>query len=325
MAIVNDTIVTINGAFSTGATIATGNATGSNRLAVVCLSVETPIVYTDVTGITYGGVAMTRAIGITVSSPTYAYGTSDIWYLWGPATGSQSVVITRGAGSTQFRGSLSTWTGVSPFSTLDATASSEGVNNQSQAITTTVDNALIVDCFSSSANNPTENGAQTLLKSYTGSSPRHGSSYRIVTTAGGYTMQWTDDGASDNTMAVVAFKPFIATDYPLSVTVGAFVLTGIGLAVSFGRLVTATVGAHTLTFNDIILSWYRKWIYGTKHDSTLDMLSKSAMDVAAQNHVFMDDNNVVFMDDNNMLFSAGTDGWSNVSKNSASFTNQSKS
>jgi hypothetical protein len=92
-----------------------------------------------VTGIKYGGVSMTKAVGGRSSSADRMI---SIWYLVAPATGSNDVVVTSSTSQALRFGAIS-YSGVaqsSPTDGTDTTLNQTGATTISTDITTTTDN-----------------------------------------------------------------------------------------------------------------------------------------------------------------------------------------
>lgn len=184
--------------------------TGDNRLLVVATVIDGTEL---ITAITYAGVAMTQAV-------TVAPGNFRIYihYLVAPATGANNISVT--LDGAQDAGIMATsYTGVAPSSPLDGTpaGADDAASPWGRAITTAVANSLVV--FASADDDATAT-ARTPVAS---TNERHdvivGSgagdfggfmSDRITTTAGSYTMTYTDASVSAATTAIVAFKQALA-------------------------------------------------------------------------------------------------------------------
>lgn len=115
-------------------------ASGNDRFALV--GIRTSTNNTDVvTGVTYGGVAMTR-IGTVASGSVRAY----LYGVIAPATGAQNVVASL-SGSNAVDGVVATYTGVSQFRFPDATNTQQGGGTSGSVSTTTVGDGAWVAAF----------------------------------------------------------------------------------------------------------------------------------------------------------------------------------
>jgi hypothetical protein len=95
-----------------------------------------------VTGVTYNGVALTKAVHRSHNSARTAY----VWYLASPATGTHDLVISMSV-SERAWGSVISLTGSDTSSPLDATAAVQPVASAaaiSQDITTTADDTILI-------------------------------------------------------------------------------------------------------------------------------------------------------------------------------------
>lgn len=145
MAIAYDTGTTPQ--FSTGSSITFSHTcTGSNlALVVQGAARDSTKSNTPVTGVTYSGVALTKAREDTETSSNQM--TQSLWVKGSPATGANNVVIS-------FTGSVATWCGGSAVSLTDTDSSPDGANNGvgssvntnsvTLSLTTTADNSWIV-------------------------------------------------------------------------------------------------------------------------------------------------------------------------------------
>jgi hypothetical protein len=189
--------------------------TGSNLFLWVAIEVTENINAPNVTGVTYAGAALTKAGSITDASGlvgTYAY------YKFGPATGSNSIVVSLSAlpgSAVGFYCRAQSFTGVDQ-SGLDQTsnvltaASSPITTN----ITTVTANAWIVDAFGVSANStlPTAVSPQVGAVAPNTTSARNvGLSYHgpIVTPAS-TSDGWTCATATQLNLVVSVIKPATA-------------------------------------------------------------------------------------------------------------------
>jgi hypothetical protein len=107
------------------------------------------------TGVTYNGVALTRLSGSPASNSTS--GQIDVWYLVGPAQGTNTLTISASSGTSSF--GVASYTGVasaSPEATAKDITSTAGAGSPAPytinpAITTLSTNAWIVTCGVSNA------------------------------------------------------------------------------------------------------------------------------------------------------------------------------
>lgn len=98
-----------------------------------------------ITGVTYGGVAMTQLYTTTSSNQVFG-----VYYLASPATGANTFAITHtGGGSAYHFGGLTTYSGVDTTTPLDVTPGGGTFSGTtaSQSVTTSVDNAWAIMCI----------------------------------------------------------------------------------------------------------------------------------------------------------------------------------
>ncbi len=176
---------------------------GSNRLLLVKTSGN------DVTGVTYGGVAMTKIINFFGGMDT------AIWSLANPALGANNIVITKTFGNTVGVGI--SFNGVSQSSSIDATTtlSIGNTTNISTSIVTHSANEMLVDfVVAPTGYTETPDVAQTSRVAYsdTVQNYRHYSSTKPAATAGTYSMTWTQSGstAAQTSLAIVSLNNYVA-------------------------------------------------------------------------------------------------------------------
>lgn len=182
---------------------------GSDRLLTVMVVVDQDTQLC--TGITYAGVALTRACRITDSANIIA----EVWYLKAPATGANNVV----ANWTNTTGDIARlvatdWTGVDQTTPTDTSATdfdTDGDEDTTYSYTTGVANALIVGCQSTdqdtTAGTPTTSWNEIEDTDLGGIRGLFG--YRIVSgAAGAYTVGWTLPGVSSTLDSVLAMASF---------------------------------------------------------------------------------------------------------------------
>ena len=117
---------------------------GSNRLLIVSVgAVDGTTADRQVSGITYNGVALTRGDG---RDSTSEFENNEVWYLLGPASGANNVVVTMGGTCNGISAVAASYTGVQQSSQPDATqtAAITSTTTPSTSITTVADDSLIV-------------------------------------------------------------------------------------------------------------------------------------------------------------------------------------
>lgn len=170
--------------------------TGSNRYLVVGVSMLS-VAGSNVSGVTYGGVAMTFLGAIASGSGAIR---SELWGLISPATGSNTVEVTLSAALDSIAGATS-FTGVNQTSPIEgynsATATNVGAADATVNVTTVADNDWVVDCVATSDTAITVGAGQTSRNNVTGTLGSGAMSTEgPKTPAGSVTMNWTDVGAA---------------------------------------------------------------------------------------------------------------------------------
>ena len=195
----------ISTGFSTGTGYSWSHTTesGSNLLVLTAAIWEDAAPNGNISALTYGGQAMTKAIASTTSGTTMDV---EIWYLVNPPSGSNTVSITL-SGSTDARKFMAiALKNTNTASPLDVTTSGGGSSLSSSInITTNYDKEWLVDSFES-YNGTSPTIVQSILyKDTTGSTNVH-SSYIQQTSAGlaNFTTIWTTAG--DYTHVIASFR-----------------------------------------------------------------------------------------------------------------------
>lgn len=182
---------------------------GSNRYLLVFTTEETSNDFAEITGITYNGVALTRATGQTMTGANE--GTIEAWYLLNPDTGTNSVAVTwnaiPGTGSAVI---ATSYTGVDQ-SAPEATAVDAEINPTTHniPITTLTANAWVVGAVmgTSSGTAITSDGGQNERANVTNAGAfRTASGDKAVASAGAASLQWTFAAGNDCCSVAVALK-----------------------------------------------------------------------------------------------------------------------
>src|SRR3990167_4333403 len=160
---------------------------GSNRLLVVLIALRSSV--DNVTGVTYGGVAMTRANNAAGNGME-----ADIWYLVNPASGANTVAISGLASpDDDYHAVAVDFAGVLQTSPVDDFDDGTGTgSNPSITSIPTVDGELLVGVLSSEDGSAPATGAgETNLFNNDDGTWSNGFSYAIQTTAGSQAINWT--------------------------------------------------------------------------------------------------------------------------------------
>jgi hypothetical protein len=207
MAIAFDAAATSN---ATGTSLTFSHTcTGANLILWVSVLVNSaPNDHTDyVTGITYNGVAMTRAAFIggtgTNNDPCFLY------YLFAPATGAHNVVVSI-SGSKPIYAVSSSYTGAAQSGTPDsATGEASLASSKTVAVTVSTANSWIISCCGDGQNgSPTAGtGLGATRSSQTFESVTADSNATV--SAGSNSITWNLTAGSYPTVCVAAFAPAV--------------------------------------------------------------------------------------------------------------------
>ena len=185
----------VSGVDGNGETLSVTVAAGTNCLVVhTCTSDPTD----TVTGIAYGGVALTRLNG--GSKPTNT-GYVDTWYLKNPAVGTANVVVTWSGSVTAAIVSASMYSGIGEVSA--------GFTNTDTGTSVTTDcgvsaRAGIVECACSTYDaDATKHANQTANQSQTNGSTRLFSSYKAIARQEAVTVNYTTAGNEEKRLNAV--------------------------------------------------------------------------------------------------------------------------
>lgn len=184
---------------------------GVNRLLVVVAGArdDTTQADRDVSGVTYGGVALTK-----LKDQDDAIRNVEIWYLIAPATGSANVVVTLGGNPLRNAAVAISFSGVDQTTPFEASNSGTITNNASPStsITAITTGAWLVDgIFSNEAEAAIEvNVAQVRRYRDSATAPTYtfAASTKASVTTGANVTQWTGGSATNDWAWVVgAIKP----------------------------------------------------------------------------------------------------------------------
>lgn len=176
---------------------------GTAKILVVGISLRDT---TTINSVTYAGQSLTsiRFDETTTKART------ELWYLIDPPSGTDNIVITPNknekvvAGGVSFNGVHQT----NPIGTHNGANDSSATTNPSVELTTTVDDVLIVDVVSTTFGPMTPGASQTERWDLIRNPLRGSGSTKQTSSAGSYTMSWTNDGGLNEwAMSAVALRP----------------------------------------------------------------------------------------------------------------------
>ena len=187
------------GTTSTASTLSwTHTCTGSDRILIVTDNEEADPV--TITGVTYNSVAMTL---IATSAGVASAGISQLWYLINPASGANTVTVTRTATANRLVGGSSSYTGAKQSGQPDAntTEAVSSVTSNAVTVTTIADNCWTVAGLDTSAGGVTAGAGTTLRQAVTDGSAILDSN-AAITPAGSTSLSY--NMTSGNTTVVMA-------------------------------------------------------------------------------------------------------------------------
>lgn len=157
------------------------------------------------TGVTYNGVALTKSDAIRQTADE-----AELWYLVAPATGAHNIVISVDVGAATTYAYGASYTGAAQTGVPDAhgTNSTASGTSLSKAITTVAANCWMVgSVWDNSGNNVAASGT-TLRETTYGSVSFLDSNGALSAGSNSLGVTWT--GASNASMCVASFAPFVA-------------------------------------------------------------------------------------------------------------------
>lgn len=187
--------------------------TGSNRYLRVGVSMLS-VVGSSVSGITYGGVALTlvRARASAIGAVR-----AELWELIAPATGANTIAVTLSAGLDSAAGAIS-YTGVHQTTASEGAADNSATNSISASdatvnVTTVAANDIVSDVVATDDTTITVGANQTSRYNVTGTlGSGAGSDEEAKPSAQTATMSWTGvGGAATWTIVAAAIRPYTAS------------------------------------------------------------------------------------------------------------------
>lgn len=268
MAIAFDTVTENSGNATAGGTKTISHTTSGNyRILVVKVINQSG----TTTGVTYNGVSMTQ-IGSTL-------GYGSMWYLLGPASGANNVIISCGA-SDFLRWAITSYTGVKQAA-IDSTSSatSGSGTTMSSTNTTSADNCWIVMGVGTSdgAGGTISSGTNWTLRGTSTQACAIGDTNGVVTPAGATTQTANfSAGQSKNAHQVAFITQPDPVNNTLVITQGSYTLTGVAAVLSLGKRMTLAVGSYTYTGYSLLFTYFQKWIRQSLNSSSITNGAKNS-------------------------------------------------
>ena len=182
---------------------------GTDKLLIVGISVGDD---TSVNSLTYAGQGLTKIRADQVLANDRR---SELWYLVNPTSGTANVEATLSKNEKVIFAAIS-FNDVHqsyPINVHNGAVDGSATTNPSLSLTTTANNALIVDVVSAEGGPMTHGGSQTERWDLTRAQLVGSGSTRQTTAADSYTMSWTNDGGLDQwATSAVALVPVVG-DY----------------------------------------------------------------------------------------------------------------
>lgn len=305
--------------------------TGSSRILFV-MGHDKQTSATVVTGVTYGGAAMTQ-VNTLAGSATQNDRAITLWYLVNPASGANNVVVSASE-SVSLRFHAVSYTGARQISQPDGsdTSTGNGVATISTDITTTADNCWMLMFGKDDVHTYTSTTGDTMRLASDAAGHFIADTGAAITPAGANTMTIQPNTGSIVVGALaVSFSPVQSATIVDTVKVGDSLTVGrilsstivdivkVGDVVSAIRRLTATV-VDTVKVGDIIAGVTAVWTRLAKN--LITWVNKTRL-----NFLLKEDGGKVLKEDSGkvLLEDSSTVNYNNQSKSSYNFTNQNKS
>lgn len=237
--------------YSTGTTLTFSHTcTGSDRFLWVYVYTYKAGSGASISGVTYNGVAMTEL-------ESYQKAQNEIYcqafYLANPASGANDIVVTHVLAPYCWA-LASSYTGVDQTTPIDSSNADGGNGSQTSADRVASTTVVDSDCWLVSACISTGNVEGTVVsgsvREWQDETHRWGQIADSNGTVGTGSQNITHEINNGNWawhVASLAEASGGGTDYPMTASVGTFVLTGIATAFNLGRAMVASAGSFILT------------------------------------------------------------------------------
>jgi len=211
---------------------------GSNRILFVATRAGTT---DNVTGATYGGVAMTLVNKVLIASGSrYLY----LFMLVNPASGANNVVLTA-SGSVDFCSFASSYTGAKQTGQPDAhtTNTNNGTSPYSASLTTVADNSWVVAIAYNDAGGAAAGTGTALRASNCGAGPAFIDSNGAVTPAGSRALEITHNASTVNrAMVLASIAPVSAIQHDQNIDASTSVSASILTPKTIVQTITGSAG-----------------------------------------------------------------------------------
>jgi len=255
----------------TGSTVTVSHTMGASDGAILAVGVVNNNASDVVTGVTYGGVAMTK-LHTTVGSAGFYLTT---WYLNQPTTGVNDVVVSKSSGAEQTYVRALSFTGGNITNAIYNASLGSGGASETVSVTTTVDNSWCAMFAYDSNATPIAASTNSTLRGTVQANvfATFTQTDAPKTPAGAVSMSYTPGGAGTvRTMFVI--------DGPQNVTVSPTVIN-LGMSVQApaitagANVTTVVIGLSLSVQTPIVSAVYDPYSYTPKHSSTWTYQEKS--------------------------------------------------
>lgn len=180
--------------------------TGSNRIIFIGITDQSGVP-SNLTAVTYNGVSATLIDQIDNS---IGDGQTYLYYLIAPASGSNTVSVTRSTTTNSLIIYSASYAGAKQSGVPDASATGASSGGTTQAVTTILDNCWSVCCWYSRGDTSSAGASTTLRTSGTNQGGMFDAN-SAKTPAGTVTLAISQSGSEANSRVMASFPPFIAS------------------------------------------------------------------------------------------------------------------
>ncbi|NTU69317.1 hypothetical protein HGB13_00595 [bacterium] len=181
-------------------------ATGTNRILFVGAS-DVVAASSDITGITYGGVSMTKVAQGRAGSDRY----STLWMLVNPASGANNIVFSRTTSGSYIEAVAISYSGANQTSQPDGTAVNQDTSDPNDnTITTTADNCWHLMLVHRASAGTLTAGSNTTIRANNSNNTTFFDGNGAITPAGSNTI--TCSGVATTVSLGVTFSPAVTSN-----------------------------------------------------------------------------------------------------------------
>lgn len=231
--------IALDATTNSGANVASFSHTCTGASRILWVMAANGLTDVDPSGITYGGVAMTKLVRAWHANDTRAI---SLWYLLSPATGSNTVALSGTGGFTVFDATAVSYTGVSqniPPQTQTQANVGAALSRTATVTTTTANNWLIMGAAATSQS-PAAGAGATLRSAGNFRGATFDSNGTVANGAASMTVTFA---SSESATIIASFRP----GFEIACATGSFALTGSDITFLRALVFPLATGSFALT------------------------------------------------------------------------------